>query len=209
MVPAAFTGGWVRASMSLDGAPPFEDTLVWWLQSSTKHVDLRLPLATGDVISFAGTTTWQAPSLTWVPDLELVPGEFPDTGVVSWEGEDLLEAGTFLIDGTEVGYVERWKRLPDTSGPLQALSRPGGRLVRTGSLAMTVVDDRDSGGVYNAVAWRLVDEAWTLDHCWPPDAAAPPPPPPAVELRSGTSLALDDGANWTVDESVKLAGTHG
>ena len=93
MIPAEFTGGWVRASISLDGAEPFEDTLVWWLQSTSKHADLRLPLVEGEVISFAGTTTWEAPSLTWIPDLELVPNEFPDTGVVSWDGDDLLEAG--------------------------------------------------------------------------------------------------------------------
>ena len=209
MIPAEVTGGWIRASMSLDGGEPFEDTLVWWLQSSTRHVDLRVPHADGEVISFAGTTTWAAPSLTWVPDLQLVPSEFPDTGVVSWDGEDLLEAGTFIIDGSEVGYVERWQRLPDTRGPLQALSRPGGRLVRTGVLALTVVDERDSGGAFNVIAWRLVDDAWTLDHCWPPDASAPKPPPPTVELVAGTSVALEDGLNWTVDESLKLAVTHG
>lgn len=209
MIPAEFTGGWVRASMSLDGAEPFEDTVVWWLQSTSKHVDLRLPLVEGEVISFAGTTTWEAPSLTWVPDLELVPNEFPDTGVVSWDGDDLLEAGTFIVDGSEVGYVERWQRLPDTSGPLQALSRPGGRLVRTGSLALTVLDERDSGGVFNVIAWRLAEGAWTADHCWPPDASAPPPPSPAVELEAGASIVLDDGATWTVDETLKLAVAHG
>ena len=209
MIPAEFTGGWVRASMSLDGAAPFEDTLVWWLQSSTKHVDLRVPIEAGEVISFAGTTTWEAPSLTWVPELQLVPSEFPDTGIVSWDGEDLLEAGTFLIDGAEVGYLERWQRLPQTSGPLQALSRPGGRLVRTGVLALSVVDERDCGGVFNAVAWRLSGDAWTLDHCWPADASAPKPPRPAAELAAGDTVALDDGADWVVDEALNLAVTRG
>jgi hypothetical protein len=212
VIPAEFTGGWVRASISLDGSAPFEDTLVWWLQSSSAHADLRVPhshldgATDGEVISFAGETVWtndfrNVPSLTWIPALELVPNEFPDTGVVSWEGADLLEAG---VSG-EVSYVERWQRLAGTSGPLQALSRPGGRLVRTGSLALTIVDDRASGGAFNAVAWRLVDDAWMVDHRSSADASAPAPPT-AVDLGVGTLVLLDDGALWTVNEaSVALA----
>ena len=202
MIPAEFTGGWVRASISLDGSEPFEDTLVWWLQSTSAHADLRVPFSgDGEVISFAGETVWADPSLTWIPALELVPNEFPDTGVLSWDGADLLEAGT----AGAVSYVERWQRLPDTAGPLQALRRPGGRLVRTGSLALSLVDSRDSGGSFDVVAWRLVDGAWTVDHRSAPDASAPAPPLDG-ELAVGTSVLLDDGAFWTVDEaSIALA----
>lgn len=206
MIPAEFTGGWLRVSMSLDGAPPFEDAVVWWLQSTSRHADLRVPLATeGEAIAFAGTTSWDAPVLTWLPELELVPSEFPDTGVVSWDGEDLLEAGTVRVDGGDVGYLERWRRLPDTAGPLLALSRPGGRLVSTGSLALTAVDERPGGGAFNAVAWRLTDDVWTVDHCWPADASAPPPP--SAELTAGAELTLGDGALWTVDELTSVAVT--
>jgi hypothetical protein len=204
VIPAEFTGGWVRASIALDGSEPFEDTLVWWLQSTSLHADLRVPFSgDGEVISFAGETVWDEPSLTWIPALELVPNEFPDTGVVSWDGADLLEAG---VSG-EVSYVERWQRLPDTLGPLQALSKPGGRIVRTGALALSLVDSRDSGGAFDVVAWRLVDDAWTVDHRSAPDASAPAPPL-AVDLTIGTSVLLDDGALWTVDEaSITLAVT--
>jgi hypothetical protein len=213
VIAAEFTGGWQRASMSLDGAPPFEDMVVWWLQSSTKHADLRVPLTpVGDCICFAGTTVWEPPSLTWIPDLELVPNEFPDTGMVTWDGEDLLEAGTFVIDGAEVGYVERWRRLPDAAGPLLALSKPAGRIVCTGSLALTVVDERPLGGEFKAVAWRLMNEAWTLNHCWPADATAARPPAPA-QLTTGMTVSLDDGELWTVDEATnpmeRMASHHG
>jgi hypothetical protein len=212
VIPAEFTGGWVRASISLDGSAPFEDTLVWWLQSSAAHADLRVPHSQlngttgGEVISFAGETVWTSdsrnvPSLTWIPALELVPNDFPDTGVVSWDGADLLEAG--VCGG--VPYVERWQRLPGTAGPLQALSRPGGRLVRTGALALTIVDDRATGGAFNAVAWRLVDDAWVVAHRSCADALAPAPPT-AVDLGVGTLVLLDDGAFWTVNEaSIALA----
>jgi hypothetical protein len=201
VIPAEFTGGWVRASISLDESEPFEDTLVWWLQSTSAHADLRVPFGDGEVISFAGETVYKDPSLTWIPALELVPNEFPDTGVVSWDGPDLLEAGA----AGELSYVERWQRLPDTLGPLQALSRPGGRIVRTGSLALSIVDERESGGSFNAVAYRLTDDVWTVDHSSAADASAPAPPL-AVDLGVGTLVLLDDGALWTVDEaSIALA----
>ena len=206
MIPAEFTGGWVRASISLDDSEPFEDTLVWWLQSTSAHADLRVPFGDGEVVSFAGKTVFKAEpaelqSLTWIPAIQLVPNEFPDTGVVSWDGADLLEAG---VSG-DVSYVERWQRLPDTAGPLQALSKPGGRIVRTGSLALSIVDERESGGAFNAVAYRLADEAWTVDHRSAADATAPAPPLDA-DLGVGTLVLLSDGALWSVDEaSIALA----
>jgi hypothetical protein len=206
VIPAEFTGGWVRVSIALDDAAPYEDTLVWWLQSSVAHADLRVPFSPdGEVISFAGTTVWQDPSLTWIPAFELVPNEFPDTGVVSWDGGDLLEAG---MTG-EVSYVERWRRMPDTTGPLQALSKPTGRVVRTGDRAITIIDERESGGAFQAVAWRLVDDVWLVDHCSPADASAPPPPT-ATDLTAGTLVVLADGDLWTIDETSTLAVTsHG
>jgi hypothetical protein len=204
VIPAEFTGGWVRASISLADSEPFEDTLVWWLQSTSAHADLRVPFGDGEVVSFAGETVWADPSLTWIPAMELVPNDFPDTGVVSWDGADLLEAG---VSG-EVSYVERWQRLPGSLGPLQALSKPSGRIVRTGSSALSIVDERESGGAFNAVAYRLVADAWTVDHRSAAGATAPAPPL-AVDLAVGTLVLLADGDLWTIDEaSIALAETH-
>jgi hypothetical protein len=148
---------------------------------------------------------WDEPSLTWIPDLELVPNDFPDTGVVSWDGADLLETGTTVVDGADVTYVERWRRLPDTAGPLLALSKPAGRLVLTGSLALSIVDDRPAGGAFNAVAWRLTEGEWTVDHCWPADASAPPPP----KSVDGPTVVLEDGELWTIDDASEMAVAHG
>src|SRR5690242_18681980 len=117
-VPAPFTGGWRRVSMAVGDEPPAESMDVWWLQAPTQHADLRTPLqgGTGDdaVLSFAGTTTWDGAWLTWTPDLTLVASDEPDTGLISWDGADLMEAGTFTADGSTVPYVERWRRLPDS-----------------------------------------------------------------------------------------------
>jgi len=219
VIPAEFTGGWERISIAVDGGPSCEDMTVWWLQSVTKHADLRVPLAPGgEGMAFAGTTRWQAPSLTWLPDLEWIPSGELDTGAVSWDGDDLLEAGTTTVDGREVSYVERWRRMPDSAAPLLAMSRPGGRLVRTGALALTIVDERDTGGTFTATARRRVDGAWTVAHRWPADGlpvkAPQPPPPPLTPLRTASSVVLDDGALWTVDEhsadeTHEIAVTHG
>src|SRR6266700_1376242 len=98
MIPVEMTGGWVRDGIAIDGAEPVENALVWWLQAPSKHCDLRVPVGiTGgadSVMSFAGTTTWADPSLTWHPEIELNPSAFEDVGFVAWDGADLMEAGT-------------------------------------------------------------------------------------------------------------------
>jgi hypothetical protein len=200
-IPEALTGGWKRVSISLGGEPPSEDMDVWWLQTATRHADLRVPHGIADpcaeqCLSFAGTTSWDEPWLTWTPELTLLASEEIDTGRVSWDGEDMLEAGSTTIDGSEVGYVERWRRIPSTSRPHAALSTSYGRLVRTGSRAISIVDARPSGGSYQAVAWRWAGGAWTVDHAWPQGAAAPAPP----LTISGPTVRLADGLDWTVDE---------
>lgn len=201
VLPGEFTGGWRRVSITVGDGEPHEDMSVWWLQSATHHADLRVPLVPGspaeqDILSFAGTTTWDGAWLTWTPALTLVPSDRPDTGLVSWDDGDLLEAGSFEVDGAEVPYLERWRRIPGTDGTLLALSCPYGRLVQTGSHALTVLDRRAQGGAYEVVAWRLVGSTWTVDHTYPDGAKAPAPP----LLVSGPTLHLDDGSLWSVDE---------
>ena len=194
-------GGWVRNGISVDGAPPAEDVLVWWLQAPSKHCDLRLPYqGTDGLMSFAGTTTWHDPRLTWSPELELDPSVFEDVGVITWDGADMIETGSYAGAGRDIGYVERWQRLPGSDAELLALSRPGGRIVRTGPYAMTIVDARPDGGQFAAVAWTLDGDGWSVHHCWPPGAAAAPPP---VQLDPATAtVLLADGVEWTVDEAV-------
>jgi hypothetical protein len=200
------TGGWVRNGIAVDGAPATEPALVWWLQAPSKHADLRVPLdGEQGLMCFAGTTSWSDPSLTWTPELELDPSAFEDVGVISWDGPDLMEAGSFTDGSREVGYVERWQRLPGSDGALLALRTGNGRLVRTGDYALTVVDERPSGGAFAAVAWVLRD-GWVVDHCWPPGAVLPPP----VEVADGDRTAvLADGREWVVDEHRKVAMTRG
>jgi hypothetical protein len=138
--------------------------------------------------------------------VQLEASGFEDTGVCTWDGADLLEAGTFSEGSREVSYVERWQRLPGSDGEQLALSTEGGRLVRTGDYALTVLDTRASGGDFACVAWVLRDSGWVVDHCWPPGAQAPPPP---AEVGQEPVVTLADGRSWTVDEHRKVVGSCG
>lgn len=201
MIPAELTGGWVRHGMAVDGGEPTEPAVVWWLQAPSAHCDLRVPHeGTDGLMAFAGTTTWAEPALTWTPALELDPSAFEDVGVVSWDGPDLMEAGSWTDDGREVPYVERWRRLPGSEGAQWALSCDVGRLVRTGRYALTLLDERAAGGPFSAVAWVLAEHGWVVDHELPGSAALPPPP---LSVPAGAAeVVLGDGRAWAVDEQV-------
>src|SRR5690242_14155689 len=98
-IPDVFTGGWVRQGISLNGGPFREDAVVWWLQSPLIHADLRVPKdgtdGTVGPTCFAGVTSWDGAALTWTRRLDLEEYDGVDIGTVTWDGEDLLEAGEF------------------------------------------------------------------------------------------------------------------
>jgi hypothetical protein len=178
MIPAEFTGGWARAGLSLDGGAFLEDAVVWWLQAPVRHADLRIPaVGTGPTTSFAGVTTWDGSALTWTREIDLEHYDGADVGTTSWDGADLLESGTFEAeDGSTVRYVERWVRLPGRTGPLVAQCHGAVHLVRAGDYAITVSDERDSGGVFTATAWTRSENGWQVHHTLPGVPLAPVPP---------------------------------
>lgn len=189
-LPLEFHGAWVRSGIAVGGGPFAEDTVVWWLQGPSLHADLRTPVAgDGEVTCFTGMTSWSEGELTWTHDLDLAPWGTADVGTVTWDGTDLLESGSFERDGRTVPYTERWRRMPGGDGPLWALGSATGRIVRAGNYALTVVDERPSGGKFSATAWQLADGSWVAQR----SVGAGCPPPPA------TLDALPDG--WRLDES--------
>ncbi|CAN5792534.1 hypothetical protein BH10ACT1_BH10ACT1_39180 [soil metagenome] len=207
-IPDAFTGGWHRVSIALDGGPAHERSEVWWLQTPTRYADVRVPLTEGtDPDSFAGSCTWDEPALTWSHDLDLRGWATSDTGRARWEGDLLIEEGD--------GYVEVWERIPGSVGPAVALGRDhpsagAAVLVRTGDVCLTLEDARPLGGRYRAVARRRDGERWTVALELPPGAADPdarmagesvlPEPPPLDGLAVGDVVELADGLRWTVEE---------
>lgn len=192
-------GGWVRKGIAIDGGPMSEPATVWWLQAASKHCDLRVPHDGLDgLVSFAGTTSWAEPRLTWQPELEFDPSVFEDVGVITWDGSDLIETGSIGDGAREIGYVERWQRLPGSETEHLALSNETGRIVRTGRYALAITDGRAESGEFSAVAWSLHDDQWTAEFAWPPDWAAPRPP---YDIPAeGDMVVLDDGSEWTIDE---------
>jgi len=204
-VPPELRGGWLRRSIAVGGGPAQETATVWWLQASTRFADLRVPLAQdGRAQSFAGATTWEPPALTWEHELDLEGLADSDTGRVHFDGELLVEEGEWAGDSGPRGYVEVWEPMPGTTGTSFALTRGAapGRLVRTGTRALTLVDDRASGGDYTGVGWQLTDAGWTEALRWPPASTAVLPAPPGVCPAAGEETTLSDGSVWTVEESA-------
>lgn len=203
-LPEEFVGAWYRVDIAIDGGEPGEHQTVWWLQAPFAFADLRVPLdGGGDADSFAGHTSWSEPSLTWTRHLDLHEQPVADTGVITWDGDDMLEDGLFGFAGKEpVAYRERWRRLPDPGGVgFVALRNDTGRLVVVGNHALTIVDDRAGGGSYRAVAWSRPSVLWEQVMCWPPDTYdLCQPPDDTGSWKAGGTVRLDDGTAWTVED---------
>jgi hypothetical protein len=162
-MPDEFVGAWERVSVSLDGGPSADPARVVWLQGRSAFGDLRLPrdgadgadlpYGTGSVPRcFAGHTSFEPPNLRWSHTIDLA-GELADkddVGFVRWKDGDLVEEGTFLIDGIAVEYVEVWRRLPDCNGRVVEITDTGFVHVEVGDHALTIDDKRDSGGSFLA-----------------------------------------------------------
>ena len=177
---------------------------MWWLQAPVAFADLRVPhLADGDADSFAGHTTWSAPSLTWHRHLDLHEQSVADTGTITWDGDDMLESGVFGFAGqAPVRYRERWRRLGEPRGEgFVALSSATARLVCVGNYAVSIVDDRADGGSYRAVAWHRPSVRWDEVMAWPVGTTGVSQPPDDTGgWKAGDTVRLDDGTSWTIDE---------
>lgn len=186
MIPERFHGAWRRVSIAVDGGVPVEPSSVVWVQTSSAYADIRVPrLGFGDLqpaASFAGTTRWIEPHLHWRHDLDLDPARSPDdpgdVGHVSWDGDDLVESGTFGDDGLEVPYIEVWRRMTGSDGATQQWVSPDGthRFVRTGDHAITVADERPAGGAFRACYRTRTDGDWTVELVLGEDAVDLPIP---------------------------------
>jgi hypothetical protein len=160
MIPEQFVGAWQRVSIALGDDPPSEPAHVLWLQGWSAYADIRVSRAGGETIDcFAGHTSWEAPCLRWAHDIDLAggPAALTDVGYVEWHGEDLVERGTFVIDGADVRYVEVWRKLPANGGLVVEMTDDGFTHVQVAEHALTVVDERATTGRFSAT-YRCRDE---------------------------------------------------
>lgn len=145
---------------------------VLWLQGLTAYVDSR---------GFAGTLEQDGDVFRWHRAVDTQPpGPFPDAGLMSTQGEILVETGV------HEDYVEHWVRDPGPVSPTGALFLVGGGaqalLVRAGGLfgwadgVRTVIGARDdadyqkleitlSGNVIraNGVRWTVQKSEGNVD----------------------------------------------
>jgi hypothetical protein len=202
-VPERFRGVWRRVSLAVDGEPPAEHADVVWVQTGRDFADIRVPhFGYGDIVTpacFAGTTRWDDPHLRWSHELDLdrdprAPGDpaDADVGHVRWDGADLIESGTLRRGDRTVAYVEVWRRLPGGDGVL--LSRWSADrtriLVRAGDHAVTVADDRPSGGCFRACYRARRAGSWGIELALGDGATALPAPPPSDQTSDSDTLGV-------------------
>lgn len=138
-VPPAYRGVWRR---SLLAAPGVRDTtsLVFWMQTSRWHADLRIPAGRPDFSGvhsladcseaqlawlatqqgFAGVTTVdrRTTETNWLRQVDFQPpAEFPDAGHASFDNDMLVETGI------HVDYVEHWHLVPGTDDSFAVFHR--------------------------------------------------------------------------------------
>lgn len=186
MIPERFRGAWRRVSIAVDGGTPVEPSAVVWVQTASAFADIRVPrIGFGDLhpaVSSAGSARWVDPHLHWRHDLDVdvsrTSDDGGDVGEVSWRGPDLVESGTFGDDGLAVPYVEVWRRMAGSDGPVDDWTSPDGRLrsVRVGDHAITVADDRPAGGPYRACYRTLIAGEWAVELALGDDAIDLPLP---------------------------------
>ncbi len=189
-LPARFIGAWFRSELIVDGEV-VENGPTMWLEAGTAFVDVRGPGGFASDITFAGTTAWSEPHLTWTH--EIASEEMgDDVGLITPDGDDLIESGEFTTDRV-ITFAERWSPWPGTDGPVAVAETDGGLAVRVGDHASTILDRRANGGGVAGRYQRRDGTVWVTEitHGSEADLAALPapldptgPPPPGWTWRT-------------------------
>lgn len=123
-VPLAYEGLWRRKGIWRANGSSDLVTPVWWFQSATFHIDLRIPADRKAVTGFAGTTIVEGARCAWQPEIAY-PFLSPelDAGVMRFDSDDALHE-----EGVDGSYAESWWR--EAAGPVGAtrLLRDDGRI---------------------------------------------------------------------------------
>ncbi|MGF6177917.1 hypothetical protein ABIE33_006237, partial [Ensifer sp. 4252] len=128
-VPEAAFGLWQRESIRFDDGSIDTTTRVFWAQTASHYIDIRIPAHRVDVADadlgslsvaelaslgeqkgFAGTTVSEGNRFSWHRSIDFRPGNGrPDTGIVKIEGDMLYEEGD-PSGVLGVGYRETYRR---------------------------------------------------------------------------------------------------
>jgi hypothetical protein len=149
-LPHQFIAAWNRSEAIVDGEVVTDAGRTVWVEAGPVYVDVRGPGGFASDTTFAGTTSWIEPRLTWSHAIDAdLESHGVDVGLISYDGEDMIEEGEY-VDGRVIKYSERWQRLPGGDGPVLAAVTDGGIAVRVGDHASVVVDARRAGGAIAA-----------------------------------------------------------
>jgi hypothetical protein len=177
-LPERFIAAWSRSEAVVDGEVVAEPGRVVWVEAGRAYVDIRGPGGFANDTTFAGSTSWAEPRLSWNHAIDAdLENDGVDVGLISYDGEDVIEEGEFVADRV-IRYMERWQRLPGGDGPVLAARTDGGVAVRVGDHASVVVDRRSVGGGIAARYERWDGTAWKpeLELGDEPALAQLPPP---------------------------------
>ena len=189
-LPARFVAAWERGELGVDGEPVAGGRAVW-VEAGRAFVDVRGPGGFASDTTFAGTTSWSEPYLTWHRTVDAEPDGGVDRGRITFVGDDLVEEGEYIA-GRVVTYREHWHRLEGGAGTRLAAVTDGGVAVRVGDHAAVVVDLRPIGGGIAARYDRWYGTAWQTEIGFGTEADRAQLPAP-LDLDTGPPV----GWSWT------------
>jgi hypothetical protein len=191
-LPETFIAAWNRSEAIVDGEVVTDAGRTVWVEAGGAYVDVRGPGGFASDTTFAGSTTWVEPHLTWSHTIDAnLESDGVDVGLISYDGEDMIEEGEYVA-GRIIKYSERWERLPGGDSPVLAAVTGGGIAVRVGDHASVVMDRRSTGGAIAARYAHWDGTAWQPEIEFGDDAAVaqlPPPLEPGTEPPAGWSWA--------------------
>ena len=177
-LPSEFWGVWERVELTVADRLVPSGGRAFWIQASSRFVDVRA--AGGGLVSeaFAGTTTWNPVSgvLSWAHDIDMYSGGHDDAGRVEWADGDLVEHGSAPQFGDTIDYTEVWRRrsMPGDQVVIADRVDGPGALAWNAHLGVVTIDDRPNGalrgGIFERRSWGC---AFVVTH-GPPLATRPP-----------------------------------
>lgn len=163
VVPDNLIAAWKRESFQLIGEEACETSCVIWLQTANRYADVRVSLPGYEARSesFGGTICWESPQLRFDHCIDLKDDDV-DIGVMSWDGDVLVEDASFEENGKLVSMKERWIRqtvnAPQTVAMelLNANQQLKGLAIKVGDQAIVIIDQDEINSAY----FLFINGAW-------------------------------------------------
>lgn len=162
-IPNNLIGAWRRESFQMHGEEACETSSVIWLQTANRYADVRVSLPDHEerFESFGGTSDWKSPELTFNHCIDLNDDDV-DIGVMTWDGDTLIEDATFEENGEMVSMKERWVRQTDHAPHsvamelLDANQQLQGLAIKVGDHAIVITEPDDISSAY----FMLINGIW-------------------------------------------------